>query len=88
MSKYAKYLPPQEAEALYKYIQSLFPEEVLVVGGRSNPDNEADQNQPVSDFQQLEEAPTQQSGNIKTCNTIPSNLICLKVNCLITGRRK
>ena len=39
VSKYAKYLPPQEAEALYQYVQSLFPnEELMVGGGGSNED--------------------------------------------------
>ena len=68
VSKYAKYLPSEEAEALSQYVQSLFPDEV-VGGGGSNSDNKG---QSVSDSQQLEEAPTPQSGNIRTCNTVSS----------------
>ena len=49
VSKYAKYLPSQEVETLYQYVQSLFPDE---------------------EFKLLEEILTQQSGNIRTCNTI------------------
>ena len=50
MFEYTKYLPSQEAETLYQYVQSLFPDE---------------------EFKLLEEVLTQQSGNIRTCNTIP-----------------
>ena len=69
VSKYAKHLPPQEAETLYQYIQSLFPDEEPMIGDGSNSDIAG---QSVSDSQQLEEAPTQQSGNIRTCNIVSS----------------
>ena len=71
VSKYAKHLPPQEAEALRQYVQSLFPDEELIVGGGGDPDNEPIQVQSVSDVQQSEDV-TQQSGNIRTCNIVSS----------------
>ena len=76
VSKYAKYLPPQEAEALSRYVQSLFPQEEPVVGGGG--ENPPDDNEPVvSDSQQLEDV-AQQNGNISTCSIASSQFRLLE----------